>query len=322
MLQVLRAYRIGLGLCREAHEHAVGLAQRGVAPELVEDVWCRDEIDVRGALRLLQLVVGVSLGLKSETAAALTITSALPERAMTASCISSAVWTGTTSTPIGAGLPVGPTTSVTLPPRLLRGPGDLGAHQSRGAVADEAHRVDRLLGAAGRDDHVHSDQLLRVRERGAGLGDDLLWLDHPSGARCRRTSARPEAGPDDVHVALAQSRDVLLGGGVFPHLGVHRRRHHDRAIDHQQRGGHEVVGHTQCRAGERVGRGRGDDGQVCTRGRALHEERRGLRTTRWHRPPADRGEGLLPHELLGRTGHDDPDVGPRSVSVRTTSTTL
>ena len=64
----------------------------------------------------LSLRSGGSFGRKSATAAAMTMTSWVVARPMTASCISAAVCTGTISTPGGAGRPM-VVTSVTSAPR-------------------------------------------------------------------------------------------------------------------------------------------------------------------------------------------------------------
>ncbi len=65
-----------------------------------------------------------------------------------------------------------------------------------------------------------------------------------------------------MHAAAAQGRDVGRRGGVLPHLGVHRRRHHDRAAGGEQGVGEQVVGEAVGGPGQQVGGGRGDDDQV------------------------------------------------------------
>src|SRR5699024_4266757 len=59
--------------------------------------------------------------------------------------------------------------------------GDRGALPARGAVAEEADRVERLAGAAGADDDGAPRQVLRRDEREGG-GGDRLRLGQPAGA--------------------------------------------------------------------------------------------------------------------------------------------
>ena len=131
-------------------------------------------------------------------------------------------------------------TSTTSAPRRRRD-GDGHALAAARAVADVAHRVDGLAGAAGAH---HDTEPVEVGGPAAGRGErgveDRLGLRHPS----RSAVAAGELaalGPTTMTPALAQRRHVVDGGGVAPHLGVHRRRHDDRCRGGEQGRAEEVV---------------------------------------------------------------------------------
>ena len=139
-------------------------------------------------------------------------------------------------------------TRVTVAPRSDRRLGDRMALLARGPVCYEPHRVDRLTSATGGDENAQPLQVTdrssvahrldrrRAATRETAAHDDLGGLSQP--ARARVTAREPALfGPDDVDAATAQSRNVLLDGGVLPHLCVHRGADHDRSTcrDHGRR---------------------------------------------------------------------------------------
>ena len=94
--------------------------------------------------------------------------------------------------------------------------------------------------------------------------------------------SRPTAGSMTTRAAAAQGRHVLLGGGVLPHLGVHRGREDDRTAGGEQGVGEQVVGEAVGGLGEHVGGGRGDHDQVGVPGRCGRAGPRGRRPRpRW-----------------------------------------
>ena len=116
------------------------------------------------------------------------------------------------------------------------------AHLPRRPVADEAHRIDRLAGAArGDEDRAAGERTGRPREQREHACDDALRVGEPAGAD---VAAREAAvlGLEHVHAAPAQRREVLLHRRVLPHLGVHRRAHEHRRARGEQRRGEQVVG--------------------------------------------------------------------------------
>ena len=67
---------------------------------------------------------------------------------------------------------------------------------------------------------------------------------------------------EDDSAAAAQGGHVVDGGGVKPHLGVHRGCEQHRTSGGQQRGGQQVVGPARDGAGEQVRGGGRDDDEV------------------------------------------------------------
>jgi hypothetical protein len=62
--------------------------------------------------------------------------------------------------------------------------------------------------------------------------------------------------------ALAQGAHIGPGGGMLPHLGVHRRREHHWALGRQQDRGQQVVCPPGGRPGQQVGGGGCDNDQI------------------------------------------------------------
>ena len=154
-----------------------------------------------------------------------------------AASISAAVSTRTTSTPAGAGRSRrGHQDDVGAP--VGGGLGHGVALLARRAVGDEADRVDRLAGPAGADHDPSPGEVpvraVEVPEPGRPSerpptdgGHDVGRLGQASGADV--TAGQPAlAGVHHVHAPAAQRGQVVLDGGVLPHLGVHGRADHHR----------------------------------------------------------------------------------------------
>ncbi len=94
-----------------------------------------------------------------------------------------------------------------------------------------------------------------------GQRGDLLGLGQPS---CAAVGAGEPAGRrfEDDGAAAAQRGHVVDGGGVEPHLGVHRGCEQHGTSGGQQRGGQQVVGAAGDGAGQQVRGGGRDDDEV------------------------------------------------------------
>ena len=133
-----------------------------------------------------------------------------------------------------------------------------------------------------------------------------------SGSRPLPVSApvsRPSAGSMTTAPRDAQRGHVGLGGGVLPHLGVHRGREHDRAARGEQGVGEQVVGQAVGRLGEQVGgrRGHHDELGLLADPDVRHLVDVGPHLGA-HRLAGQRGPGRGADELQGGGGRDDGDV--------------
>ena len=116
----------------------------------------------------------------------------------------------------------------------------------------------------GADHHVAAGEVRLGRAPGqhpAADLEDLRGVGQPALAGVGAGEAA-DGGLDDDGAAAAQGGDVLLGGGVLPHLGVHRGGEHHRAARGEQGVGEQVVGEAVGGLGQQVGGGRRDDHQV------------------------------------------------------------
>ncbi len=122
-------------------------------------------------------------------------------------------------------------------PACLVGDGD--AHAPARSIPDVADGVDRLAGAAGRDQH-------RTRSGSA------RWRAAPRRPRRSRpapTSAPPPlalrrvavAGADELDAACRQQAQVLGRRLGLPHARVHRRGRHDRPRERERRRGRTLA---------------------------------------------------------------------------------
>ncbi len=178
------------------------------------------------------------------------------------------------------------------------------AHLAAGTVGDVAHRVERLLGGAGGDQHGFAFQVAApARFALDGLGDGLRI-----GQAARAGHAAGQVAALRLHDAVAapaQRFQVGLRGGVLPHVDVHGGRHHHRAGEGQVERGEEIVRQAVGQLGDQVGRGRRDHQQLVLLGHgdvldgALDGEQIGE-----HLAAGERGEGQRPDELLRGRGHD------------------
>src|SRR5699024_912589 len=185
-----------------------------------------------------------------------------------------------------------------------------------GVVGEEAHRVEVLAGAAGGDEQLAADQVAAHGaapvagggDRGAGGVEDRLGLRQPAGAGVG-SGEPPVGGLEHGQAALAQHGDVFDGRGVLPHLGVHRRCHHDRGAGDQGGGGQQIVGAPHPQPRQQIGGGRGDHHQIGLLAQAhMGDLLDVLEDGGEDRVVAERLPGGGADELEGGAGGDDADV--------------
>ena len=202
--------RAGLG--REAHDERPALAGPSAGRarhggRLGQDVRRRLQVQVQ-ALRAGQLGRRPRLrGRKSATAAAMTSASQPGSAASTASRMRAAVSASTTSAPSGGGHAGGALDERHAGAALQRRLGDGEAHPPARAVADEAHRVDGLRGAAGADDDVPAGEV-------GGHGRRAVRGGRAAGSGCRmgRPATTPVDGLDEERQRREAAHADLPGG--------------------------------------------------------------------------------------------------------------
>ena len=187
---------------------------------------------------LILAAAALCSGRKSATAAAMTTRSAAGACSRTALSISSAVCTSRRSTPGGVARATGP--AIEHRPRAApcRLGGQSESHPAARPVAQEAHRVDRLLRRPGGDQNRAAGQGPGRRSLLRTAADDVLRLGHSPHTDLAR-GERPEWGPTKPTPRAAEALDILLQRRLLPHRGVHRRRGHDRSAKGQRRSGEE-----------------------------------------------------------------------------------
>ena len=253
-------------LGREAHQHLAG-----AAPGARGRPGCRGWAPGRCPARpsaFLSFWPAIALGRKSATAAAMTMTSASPARAMHGRFH---LGRGLDRDDLDAGRggqadgadqgDLGP------PPGQLGGDGV--ALLARRPVADEADRVDRLPGAAGghhgrtppAPDRWPAGPAAEARHPGRGR-HDVGRLGQPARTRRRRrpaarSPARPRARPD------AAARAMLSTTAGCSHISVCMAGQSSTGgPGGQQGGGEQVRGDPRRVAADQAGRGRGHHDQV------------------------------------------------------------
>jgi hypothetical protein len=133
-------------------------------------------------------------------------------------------------------------------------------------VPQEPHGIQLFAGSPGGYDDLAAGQVLAEPARAPGEDPDrgrenLGWLRQPADPRVR--TGQPAAGGlEHDRAAVPQRGHVGPGGGVLPHLGVHRGRVQHRAPGGQQGGGEQVTRHTRGGPGHEVCGRRGDDDKI------------------------------------------------------------
>ena len=132
---------------------------------------------------------------------------------------------------------------------------------SRGSRVPPAETTTRRPARSGRRPRAP-----RASTRRATSANSAGWGRRPLPVSAPVSS--DHGGLEHDHAATTERRDVLLRGGVLPHLGVHRGRDHDRTARGQQDVGQQVVGHAVGGRAIRFGGGRRDERRGRPAGRS------------------------------------------------------
>ena len=144
-----------------------------------------------------------------------------------------------------------------LPARERRGDGV--ALLARGAVGNDADRIDRLMRRAGGDeDAPSSEQPLRRRIAGEELTDGrdyLQRLGHAAGSELA-AGHRACIRIHDVDTIGVQLRQIPLGSWMVPHADIHRRNRQNGFVRCEQNGGRQIISDARGHLGKDIGSGR------------------------------------------------------------------
>ena len=249
--------------------------------------------------RFFSLPSATTTGRKSATAAAITTTSWSRAARSIASCISAAVSTRITVAPCGRReADGGHERDGGTPLCGLRGDGI--ALLAGTAVGDDAHGVDRFAGAARRHDDANPVEVLRA-EHALRTAAMIVSRSARRPAPVSPPARRPDRRLHDVHATLAEHGDVVDHARVFPHLGVHRRAHHDGRARGDQRVGQQVGRQPHAIGGDDPRGGRRDEDQVGTLADLGVRDRRGRVVPQFglHRFGCQRAERRAADEVFG-----------------------
>ncbi len=173
-----------------------------------------------------------------------------------------------------------------------------------GAVADEAHRIDRFVGRTRGHQRSLARQRARLAEEALDGGDDIHHLGQAAVPHLAAGEIAG-AGADLQHAAASQRGDIGLGGGMGPHLQIHRGGDQDRLVGGEQRGRGEIVGQAMRHLGQQIGGGGRHHHQI---GVARQIDMRhavivvGREQILGHGLAGQGGEGQGGDEALGRRG--------------------
>ena len=173
-------------------------------------------------------------------------------------------------------------------------------------VGYHPHRVYGFQGPASADYDRPPRKVTLPAQGVRDVAQQLLGFQEP--AHPYQPGSQPSgsrAGDDDA--PLAKFGQILLGGRVVVHVGIHGRSDQDRRPRRDHRGGQRVVGQARRQLGDAVHRGRGDDHDVGTLGQGymlVGELRAGVKSVGDDLAMGDAAEGQGRHELGGPETHD------------------
>ena len=192
------------------------------------------------------------------------------------------------------------------------GPGDGVAHPAGGVVGEIAHRVQRLPGGAGGDQHPQARHVLGVAHGVLHILQQLVRLGHFPFPY--RAAGQPAAGRlDELPAVSAQRGQIVLGHRVFVHPGVHGGGGQLWAVAGQDGGGEHVVRQAVGQLGQHVGGGGSHQHHVrlVGQGDVLHLKLIVAVEGVHAHPVARQGlEGMGTDELGGVFRHQHLHVGP------------
>ena len=217
--------------------------------------------------------------------------------------MSRALSTRTVFTPGGSGSVTGPDTSVTSAPAAAAGARDRVALLAGRAVRDVAHRIDRLVRRARRDDDALAGE--RLVSTAARAEQPSIAATISSGSAMRPMPASPLSaispafGPTVATPSAMSCAEIALRRRMRPHARVHRRREQDLPVGREQHRGREIVGVAVRHLGHQVGgRGRDDDEIGVAREADMADVELGCRIEQV-------GEGALARERADRQRRDE-----------------
>ena len=194
--------------------------------------------------------------------------------------------------------------------RLKRGLSYSIAHFPRAAICDAAHWIEGLPGRTGGDEHMPAIKGAS-RKQLCGPRRYLGRLEHTPRSGFA-TGLRSLRRPEHPYSVLLDPREVVLGGRVFPHLLVHRRRQRNHGLCGETQRAEEIIGAPVRHLGDEIGTGRRDDygiGPARELDVAHARFRLGIEHVQAHGVGADRLHGQRCDELCRRPRHDNLDLG-------------
>ena len=132
------------------------------------------------------------------------------------------------------------------------------------AVGEIAHRIDRLVGRPGGDDHAFAGERLGARAAQQLLDRirDLQRLGHAADPALAALGHVALIGTDHCDAVGSELREVAARRRVFPHARVHGRRDQHLFVGREQHGRGEIVGVAARHLGHEVRGGRRHDDKV------------------------------------------------------------
>ena len=114
---------------------------------------------------------------------------------------------------------------------------------SRGAIRDDAHRIDGLASSTCSDEHTNTRKIVICRKHTFDCRNNVSRFSEATGADIA-TSKAAFAGRDNDDATRSEQRQVVLHRGVFPHFSVHGRTNDDWRACRNERRCEQVIGIT------------------------------------------------------------------------------